>query len=185
MKGTSRITHTGAWVIHVVLIVIAKLLVNELPGISNSVKWSMVNLGYMAVRACPTHTRCLSSCSTASRARRLTRTRAHTTTSRSGSRSTRATSTPPRKSTSPVSRSDCTSPCALTQVFAVDPLFPLRPLAVLVEPERPPDCSVPQTPHRTSPTSLTQLHRSRVLFFPGNATTGTNTPAEPALADES
>ncbi|WFC96920.1 hypothetical protein MBRA1_003586 [Malassezia brasiliensis] len=37
----------GAWVIHVVLIVIAKLLVNELPGISNSVKWTMVNVGYM------------------------------------------------------------------------------------------------------------------------------------------
>lgn len=51
MKGRSCVVaHTGAWVIHVVLIVIAKLLVNELPGISNSVKWSMVNLGYMAVR---------------------------------------------------------------------------------------------------------------------------------------
>lgn len=45
----------GAWVIHVVLIVLAKLVINEIPGVSDSVKWTIVNLGYMAVRAKLTH----------------------------------------------------------------------------------------------------------------------------------
>lgn len=35
--------------IHVVLIVVAKIIINEVPGISDSVKWTLVNLGYMAV----------------------------------------------------------------------------------------------------------------------------------------
>jgi hypothetical protein len=40
----------GAWVIHIVLIVLAKMIVNEIPGISDAVKWTIVNVGYMIVR---------------------------------------------------------------------------------------------------------------------------------------
>ncbi|WFD19825.1 hypothetical protein MCAP1_002065 [Malassezia caprae] len=39
----------GAWVIHVVLVVLAKLIINEIPGISNSIKWTIINVGYMIV----------------------------------------------------------------------------------------------------------------------------------------
>lgn len=45
----------GAWVIHVVLVVLAKLIINEIPGISDSIKWTIINLGYMMVRY--THSR--------------------------------------------------------------------------------------------------------------------------------
>lgn len=31
------------------LIVLAKMVINEIPGISDSVRWTMINLGYMAV----------------------------------------------------------------------------------------------------------------------------------------
>ncbi|WFD41458.1 hypothetical protein MPSI1_000085 [Malassezia psittaci] len=37
----------GAWVIHVLLIAVAKLIINEVPGISDSVRWTLVNVGYM------------------------------------------------------------------------------------------------------------------------------------------
>lgn len=46
----------GAWVIHVVLVVLAKLIINEIPGISDSIKWTMINLGYMVVRGDSLHT---------------------------------------------------------------------------------------------------------------------------------
>ena len=39
----------GAWVIHIVLIVLAKMIVNEIPGVSNALKWTIVNVGYMLV----------------------------------------------------------------------------------------------------------------------------------------
>ncbi|WFC97376.1 hypothetical protein MYAM1_000086 [Malassezia yamatoensis] len=39
----------GAWVIHVLLIAVAKLIINEVPGISDSVRWTLVNVGYMTV----------------------------------------------------------------------------------------------------------------------------------------
>ncbi|WFD35935.1 hypothetical protein MCUN1_002806 [Malassezia cuniculi] len=39
----------GAWVIHIVLIVLAKMIVNEIPGISDAIKWTIVNIGYMVV----------------------------------------------------------------------------------------------------------------------------------------
>lgn len=35
--------------IHIVLIVIGKMIVNEIPGISDAVKWTIVNLGYMLI----------------------------------------------------------------------------------------------------------------------------------------
>lgn len=47
-----RKVDTGAWVIHVLLIVVAKLIINELPGVSDSIKWTIINVGYMAVRNC-------------------------------------------------------------------------------------------------------------------------------------
>lgn len=31
------------------LIVLAKMVINEIPGISDSIRWTMINLGYMAV----------------------------------------------------------------------------------------------------------------------------------------
>lgn len=56
MKGMYRVTDmVGAWVIHVVLITLAKLIINEVPGISDAVKWSIVNLGYMLVSYCIFH----------------------------------------------------------------------------------------------------------------------------------
>lgn len=44
----------GAWVIHPVLILGAKLLVDAVPGMENSLSWTIVNLGYMIV-SCPLH----------------------------------------------------------------------------------------------------------------------------------
>ena len=56
MKGMYQVTDmAGAWVIHVVLITLAKLIINEVPGISDAVKWSIVNLGYMLVSYCIFH----------------------------------------------------------------------------------------------------------------------------------
>ncbi|KAI3618475.1 hypothetical protein CBS9595_002838 [Malassezia furfur] len=140
----------GAWVIHVVLIVIAKLLVNELPGISNSVKWSMVNLGYMAVSFIMFH--CVQG----------------TPFDQDSGAYDNLTLweqidqgyqyTPAKKF------------LLSTHYSHYDPwLFWLNLSALLI-------VLFPKLPI---------LHRSRVLFFPGHTTTGTNTPAEPALADES
>lgn len=52
MKGALSMLTAGAWVIHVVLVVLAKLIINEIPGISDSIKWTIINLGYMMVRGC-------------------------------------------------------------------------------------------------------------------------------------
>ena len=41
--------------IHVVLIVLAKLIINEVPGISDAMKWTIVNMGYMLVSYCIFH----------------------------------------------------------------------------------------------------------------------------------
>jgi hypothetical protein len=38
---------TGAWVIHPVLIIGAKLLIDAIPGIRQELSWTIVNLGYM------------------------------------------------------------------------------------------------------------------------------------------
>jgi hypothetical protein len=37
----------GAWVIHPVLILAAKLLIDAIPGVDNSLSWTIVNVGYM------------------------------------------------------------------------------------------------------------------------------------------
>lgn len=45
-----RTSHlTGAWVIHVVLIMLGKILVDVVPGMEQDTSWTIVNLGYMAV----------------------------------------------------------------------------------------------------------------------------------------
>ena len=44
-----QLTLLGAWVIHVVLIVLGKFIINAVPGISDSMRWTIVNLGYMVV----------------------------------------------------------------------------------------------------------------------------------------
>jgi hypothetical protein len=38
----------GAWGIHIVLILLAKILVDAIPGMTQDVGWTVVNLGYMA-----------------------------------------------------------------------------------------------------------------------------------------
>lgn len=40
---------TGAWLIHPTLIILAKVLVDVIPGMTQDVSWTVVNLGYMAV----------------------------------------------------------------------------------------------------------------------------------------
>ena len=40
----------GAWVIHVVLILLGKILVDVVPGMEQDTSWTIVNLGYIAVR---------------------------------------------------------------------------------------------------------------------------------------
>lgn len=39
----------GAWVIHVVLILFAKILLDVIPGMPQDLSWTIVNLGYIAV----------------------------------------------------------------------------------------------------------------------------------------
>jgi hypothetical protein len=46
--GCAALT-TGAWVIHPVLILLAKVMVDAIPGMTQDVSWTIVNLGYMAV----------------------------------------------------------------------------------------------------------------------------------------
>jgi hypothetical protein len=41
---------TGAWIIHVVLIVFGKVIIDTLPGMTQQVSWTLVNLIYLAVR---------------------------------------------------------------------------------------------------------------------------------------
>jgi hypothetical protein len=41
--------HSGAWLIHPVLILLCKLLVDAIPGLTQDVGWTVINLGYMAV----------------------------------------------------------------------------------------------------------------------------------------
>lgn len=50
----------GAWVIHVVLILLGKILLDVIPGMRQDASWTIVNLGYIAVsmqtekaHACP------------------------------------------------------------------------------------------------------------------------------------
>lgn len=43
-------TTTGAWVIHVVLIVMGKIIIDSVPGMTQEISWTLVNLTYLSVR---------------------------------------------------------------------------------------------------------------------------------------
>ncbi len=43
------VNYKGAWVIHVVLIIIAKILLDVVPGMQQDTSWTLVNLGYMTL----------------------------------------------------------------------------------------------------------------------------------------
>ncbi|KAE8219154.1 hypothetical protein CF319_g7100 [Tilletia indica] len=43
------VNHKGAWVVHIVLILTGKILVDVVPGITQDISWSIVNLGYIAL----------------------------------------------------------------------------------------------------------------------------------------
>lgn len=43
-------TLAGAWVIHVVLIVMGKIIIDSLPGMTQEISWTLVNLTYLSVR---------------------------------------------------------------------------------------------------------------------------------------
>lgn len=58
----SLCSRTGAWLIHVVLIVLAIVLLETIPGMSQDLTWSIVNLGYLFVRPASSLPRCLVVC---------------------------------------------------------------------------------------------------------------------------
>lgn len=43
------VNYKGAWVIHVVLILFGKILIDVVPGMGQDASWTIVNLGYMAL----------------------------------------------------------------------------------------------------------------------------------------
>jgi hypothetical protein len=95
-------TSEGAWMIHVVLIATGKVIIDAIPGVTQNLSWTAVNLTYLAVRLHTTSRRRLTpadpapvysariSCSIGSRAfpSAASYMGALTTTSRYGSRST-------------------------------------------------------------------------------------------------
>lgn len=44
---------TGAWLIHVVLILCGKICIDTIPGMTQQISWTLVNLMYLAVRYLP------------------------------------------------------------------------------------------------------------------------------------
>jgi sodium/hydrogen antiporter len=46
--GLANIAIAGAWVIHLVLIVIGKILFDIMPGVSQETSWTLTNISYMA-----------------------------------------------------------------------------------------------------------------------------------------
>jgi hypothetical protein len=40
---------SGAWIMHPILILLVKILVDALPSMTQDVSWTVVNLAYMAV----------------------------------------------------------------------------------------------------------------------------------------
>lgn len=43
------VNYKGAWVIHVVLIIVAKILLDVIPAMQQDTSWTLVNLGYMTL----------------------------------------------------------------------------------------------------------------------------------------
>lgn len=48
-ENAAWVNAPGAWAIHLVLIVLSKVLIGAIPGMTQDVGWTIVNLGYMAV----------------------------------------------------------------------------------------------------------------------------------------
>jgi hypothetical protein len=48
-ENAAWVNAPGAWAIHPVLILLAKILIDAIPGMTQDVSWTIVNLGYMAV----------------------------------------------------------------------------------------------------------------------------------------
>jgi hypothetical protein len=44
------LTAKGAWMIHVVLIATGKVIIDAIPGVTQNISWTAVNLTYLAVR---------------------------------------------------------------------------------------------------------------------------------------
>ena len=49
----SMVAATGAWLIHVVLILCGKICIDTIPGMTQQISWTLVNLMYLAVRHLP------------------------------------------------------------------------------------------------------------------------------------
>ena len=49
----SLLVSVGAWMIHVVLIATGKVTIDAIPGMTQNISWTAVNLSYLAVRPCP------------------------------------------------------------------------------------------------------------------------------------
>ena len=47
------VNYKGAWLIHVVLILVGKILLDILPGLDQDLTWTATNLGYLAVSSAP------------------------------------------------------------------------------------------------------------------------------------
>jgi hypothetical protein len=47
--GCSLADKQGSWIIHPMLILLGKVLVGALPGMTQDLSWTVTNLGYMAV----------------------------------------------------------------------------------------------------------------------------------------
>ena len=45
--------YIGAWMIHVVLVAAGKVIIDVIPGVTQNVSWTAVNLTYLAVRPLP------------------------------------------------------------------------------------------------------------------------------------
>ena len=45
-RGTDKAS--GAWVIHFILIILAKIIFNAVPGMSQETSWTLTNISYMA-----------------------------------------------------------------------------------------------------------------------------------------
>jgi len=48
-------TFAGAWLIHIVLIVFGKVIIDTVPGMTQQMSWTSVNLIYLAVSSQSTH----------------------------------------------------------------------------------------------------------------------------------
>lgn len=50
---TLNVQFLGAWLIHVVLITFGKIIIDTIPGMTQQISWTLVNLFYLAV--CRSH----------------------------------------------------------------------------------------------------------------------------------